>query len=161
MTIREETAGDMAGIRAVVAAAFGRPDEANLVDTLRADGEGVISLVAAEGSSIVGHVLFSRMTAPLPALGMAPVSVAPHCQRSGVGSALIREGLARAQQQGFAAVFVLGDPAYYRRFGFDPDLARGFDCVYAGTHFMVLPLAERLLVTTGAVSYAPAFATPG
>ena len=73
----------------------------------------------------------------------------------------MREALARARKDGWDAVFVLGDPAYYRRFGFDPEAARGFGSPYAGPHLMALPLKGRLPVTTDRVDYAPAFAALG
>jgi putative acetyltransferase len=86
MIIRDEQAGDLAGVRAVVTAAFGRSGEAELVDRLRRDGDLVLSLVAAENDEVVGSVLFSPMTAPFRALGMGPVAVRPERQRAGIGS---------------------------------------------------------------------------
>jgi len=84
MLIRDEEPGDLPAIRAVVEAAFGQRQEADLVDRLRADGDGVLSLVAVDGGKVVGHVLFSEMTAPFRALALAPVSVVPERQRSGI-----------------------------------------------------------------------------
>jgi putative acetyltransferase len=75
--MRDEKQADSEAIHELVAAAFRRPDEAVLVDCLRSDGASVISLVAVESYEIVGHVLFSRMTAPFRALGLGPVSVKP------------------------------------------------------------------------------------
>lgn len=95
--------------------------------------------------------MFSRMTASFPALGLGPVSVKPERQRSGVGSRLISEGLARAQGDGWKAVFVLGDPDYYRRFGFNPALASRFHCRYSGPHLMALALGGGSL-TSGRLS---------
>lgn len=161
MIVRDEHPGDCADIHRVVTAAFGRDDEARLVDRLRDGGGGVISLVACEGPRIVGHAMLSRMAAPFPALGLAPVSVAPARQRRGIGSALVRRALGQAAEAGWRGVFVLGDPAWYRRFGFDPALAGGFSCPYAGPHLMALALAGRLPVRHGAVDYAPAFHTAG
>ena len=155
--IRDEGPMDRAAVRAVIEAAFARPDEADLVDRLREDGDREVSLVAVEGGEIVGHVLFSKMSAPFRALGLAPVAVAPARQRSGIGSRLIRAGLERARAAGWQGVFVLGDPAYYRRFGFDPALAAGFACVYAGPHLMALALGPALPVRGGEIGYAPAF----
>jgi putative acetyltransferase len=157
MTIREEQPADYKAIRAVVAAAFGQTVEADLVDGLRADGDGVISLVAVDEDRIIGHVMFSRMIAPFPALGLAPVAVLPGRECSGIGSALIRTGLDAAKHHGWQAVFVLGEPGYYRRFGFEPALARGFDCAYSGPYLMALALGDALPVTTGRVEYAAAF----
>jgi putative acetyltransferase len=98
MVVRREQPADTASIHNVVAAAFKREDEANLIDHLRADGDCEISLVALDGGELVGHVLFSRMAAPFPALALAPVSVRPDRQRSGIGSQLIRAGLDRARK---------------------------------------------------------------
>lgn len=147
---------DRAAIHAIHSAAFGRPDEADLVDALRAGGWAEISLVAGKGGQIAGHVLLSRLAAPMRALALAPVAVHPDRQGSGVGSALIREGLRIAAEQGWEAVFVLGEPAYYRRFGFSLAAARGYDCAYAGEFFMariLRPISAR----TGAIRYPPPF----
>jgi len=161
MIIRSEDPTDLAAIRSVVTAAFSRPDEANLVDRLRQEGDSVISLVALEGSELVGHVLFSRMRAPLWALGLAPVSVIPERQRGGIGTRLIRAGLDQSRQRGWRGVFVLGDPAYYGRFGFDAGLARGFQSPYRGPHFMALALDAELPTAAGVAEYAPAFRALG
>lgn len=161
MIVRDEQPADHAAIYDVVKAAFGQAAEADLVDQLRRDGDAVVSLVAVEDEAIVGHVLLSGMRAPFRALGLAPVSVRPDRQRAGVGSALVREALARAGRDGWDAVFVLGDPAYYERFGFDPAAARGFASPYAGPHLMAALLKGRLPVMTGQVDYAPAFGALG
>jgi putative acetyltransferase len=158
MIIRAEQTADQTAIRAVLTAAFPSQAEADLVDSLRAGGDSAISLVAAVDAGIIGHVLFSRMTAPFRALGLGPVAVVPARQRSGVGSQLIRAGLEAARNDGWQAVFVLGDPRFYRRFGFEPELAAGFASPYAGPHLMVLPLGEGLPATEGSIEYAPAFA---
>ena len=149
---------DRDAVWAVVARAFPTPDEAKLVDQLRADGDVVYSLVAREGDAVVGHALFSRMTAPFRALGLAPVATAQAQRRRGLAARLIKDGIDRARRDGWEAVFVLGDPAYYGRFGFDAALAAGFSSPYAGAHFMVLPLAGALPVFSGAVAYPRAFA---
>jgi putative acetyltransferase len=161
MIIRDEEPGDIDGIRKVVGAAFRQPLEAELVDQLRANRYSVISLVADDAGEIIGHVLFSEMTAPFKALGLAPVSVAPSRQRNGIGSQMIRAGLKQAANSGWEAVFVLGDPGYYRRFGFSPDCASGFASPYAGPDLMALFLNGDLPVTDGEVGYAPAFAALG
>src|SRR6516164_6234924 len=124
MIIRGETPSDFVGVHELVTAAFQRPDEAVLVDRLHSNGQCVISLVAVDGSEIVGHILFSRMTAPFRALGLGPVSVKRNRQRAGIGSLLIRTGLDRARKAGWQGVFVVGDPKFYTRFGFDPALAK-------------------------------------
>jgi putative acetyltransferase len=158
MVIRDEQAGDAAGIDAVVTAAFGRPGEAGLVEQLRRDGDVVLSLVAVDGHTIVGYLLLSPMTAPFRALALGPVAVRPERQRTGIGSQLIRAGIDDARQAGWQAVFVLGYSNYYRRFGFDPALASGFTCRYSGPNLMALALTAPLPTTTGAIGYAPPFA---
>jgi putative acetyltransferase len=161
MIIRPEEPSDHSAIRAVVETAFPSPAEAKLVDQLRADGDAQISLVAIEDSVIVGHVMFSRMAVEFRALGLGPVAVQPARQRSGVGSLLIRRGLSQAEADKWEIVFVLGSPAYYRRFGFDPALARGFTLPYAGPHLMALSLTGPLPRLSGKIDYAPAFAALG
>ncbi|XIA66020.1 GNAT family N-acetyltransferase [Bradyrhizobium sp. TZ2] len=132
MIIRPETPCDYAAIRVVEKSAFLQPAEAQLVDDLRDAGDSVFSLVAVEDRTIVGHAMFSRLRAPFPALALGPVAVMPEHQRTGVGTQLIREGIARSEAAGWAGIFVLGDPSFYRRFGFDVGKASGFTSPYAG-----------------------------
>ena len=142
-----------AEIAAITEAAFTREygsgdGEVALIARLRADGDVVMELAAQEGSEIVGHVLFSRLTvepATLKVAALAPVSARVDRQRSGIGSALIREGLARCKAQGFDAVAVLGDPAYYRKFGFTREAARVLKSEYSGGHFQALELSAGAL----------------
>ncbi len=92
-------------------------------------------------------------------IGAAPRGPAPtdlHAP-SGIGGGLIRAGLARARSAGWQSVFVLGDPGYYRRFGFDPALASGFASPYAGPHLMALAFGPALPASRGQIEYAPAF----
>lgn len=162
MIIRPETAADLAVIRAVEEAAFDQSAEARLVDGLRDAGDAVFSLVAVDDEIVVGHILFSRLTAPFPALALGPVAVLPEHQGKGVGGRLIRDGIARSRAEGWAGVFVLGDPAFYRRFGFDAGKASGFASPYAGPHLMALSLGiADLPASTGSIRHAPAFATLG
>jgi len=156
-TIRPERPGDEAAIAGMVERAFGRPDEARLIERLRADGDVAISLIAEADGAIVAHVLLSRMDAPFRALGLAPVAVAPDRQQHGIGGALIRAALASARSDGWEAVFVLGEPAYYRRFGFSAELAAGFASPYAGPYLLALALAGPLPAAHGRIDYAPAF----
>ena len=156
--IRLETPADHAAIRRVMVAAFPAPEEADLVEALRASGDLAISLVVEVHGIVEGAVAFSPMAAPFSALGLAPVAVTPALQGQGLGGALIRAGLEMARGQGVEGVFVLGDPDYYQRFGFSVALAGGFASPYAGAHFMALALqGETLPVLTGRVDHAPAF----
>ncbi len=157
--IRDEAAGDESVIREIHALAFGGTDEAKLVDALRRSGDVVISLVAADADWILGHVLFSRLDAPMRALALAPVGVHPQVQRGGIGSALIREGIERARRNGWEAIFVLGDSGYYRRFGFATEAAEGYSSPYSGKHFMMLALGAPTLPTAGRIAYPAPFAS--
>lgn len=158
MLIQPETSDHQKAIRDVHLDAFQSAIEADLMDRLRRDGHALISLVALDGAEVVGHVVFSPMTAPMKALGLGPVAVASRRQRQGIGSKLIREGIARAKDAGWEAVFVLGDPAFYQRFGFSAAETGGFASRHAGPFFMALPLGgPQLPVTAGRVDYAPAF----
>lgn len=152
---RSETTRDHDDIREIHHLAFGRPAEAKLVDDLRQSGDAVISLVAERDSRAIGHVLFSKLKAPMKALGLAPVAVHPSFQKQGVGATLIREGLDRAKDEGWRCVFVLGDPAYYGRFGFRVESAIGYSSPYSGPHFMALPFSE--VPKTGEIIYPEPF----
>ena len=161
-TIRNETAEDIPSIRAVVHAAFGSAGEAGLVDGLRRSGALTLSAVAVVDSRVVGHVAFSPVTigGPHLALALAPVAVAPDCQRQGIGSALIRWGLEECRRLEHGVVIVVGEPAYYPRFGFTPASQFGMQCPFqvAPEAFMVLELSPGAAsVCRGMVRYRPEF----
>ena len=91
---------------------------------LLSEEDGVLSLVAICDGRLVGHVAFTMcgIAGSNETIGLlAPLAVTPRFQRCGVGSALVREGLNRLRSEGATQVYVLGDPAYYGRFGFEPD----------------------------------------
>ena len=155
--IRDETPQDWNAVYQVICSAFLQSAEAELVKELREADDGVIALVAEENGKIVGHVLLSKMDAPFRALALAPVTVDPKRQGRGIGSALIKEAVIRARSEGWAAIFVLGEPNYYKRFGFDREAAAGFTSPYAGDHFMVLKLSSSLPAIFGKLCHAPAF----
>jgi putative acetyltransferase len=158
MIVRDAKPSDENAIYQVVFSAFGRVAEARLVGDLDRAGDVVIALVAEEDGHIVGHVLLSRMSASFRALALGPVSVAVEKQRKGIGSALIWTAIKRARNEGWIGIFVLGDPKYYGRFGFNAEDAAGFTTPYAGSRFTVLPLAPRLLAVDGDLHHASAFA---
>jgi putative acetyltransferase len=166
MRIRAERPGDEAAIREVNRLAFGRGDEANLVAALRDGGHIRVSLVAEvedEGEGvceIIGHVLFSEVSAEgLPkVLALAPVAVAPDWQGVGIGSAMIEAGVKASAAEGHDAIFVLGEPAYYSRFGFSTEAARNFDTPYPKECFMALEFADGSLGgASGRIEYPPPF----
>ena len=158
LTIRSEEEEDRAPLRDLLLKAFQGAEEADLVDNLRNAGDIAVSVVGLMEGRIVGAAIFSRMSGPFPALGLAPVAVDEEERGTGIADKLIRAGLEEAQRQGIIAVFVLGDPAYYSRFGFRPETAAGFASPYAGPYLMALALHDAgLPVTSGRIDYAPAF----
>ena len=126
ITIRSETAADVPAIRDVTAAAFATLEvsshtEQFIVDALRAAGAMTLSLVAEVDGEVVGHVAFSPVVVSDGAsgwYGLGPVSVLPERQRQGIGTALIRDGLARLRATGARGCCLVGHPGYYTRFGF-------------------------------------------
>ena len=159
MVIRFAMPADRPVIEAILLEAFPGPQEADLVSRLYDDGDVAISLVAEVRGTMCGTVVFSRMTAPFRALGLAPVAVLPDFQRQGVAAALIREGIELADVEGWNGIFVLGDPDYYARFGFLAETAAPFENPYAGPYLMALALGETGFPTDrGKVDYAKAFA---
>ena len=160
MRIRDERAGDGGAIHSLIADAFGRASEADLVDSLRTAGDLAVSLVAAEDGRLWGHVGLSRLRSPERALALAPLAVAEPARSRGVGSQLVRRALERGKAAGYGIVFVLGEPAYYARFGFSTRAAAPFPCKYAGQYFLALPLTGTP-TPPAPVVYAPAFDSLG
>lgn len=123
LMIREEQPGDLASIDRVNERAFDQPQEAALINALRAGGGVTLSLVALENSTIIAHILFSPVTIrsetdTFEAVGLGPMAVDPDRQRRGIGSQLVHAALDRLRAAGHALVVVLGHPEYYPRFGF-------------------------------------------
>jgi putative acetyltransferase len=164
--IRDERPEDVAAIREIERAAFvGHPHHAagtdpvepRIVDGLRDAGALLLSLVAESNGEIIGHIAFSPVLVGEQSCGwygLGPVAVHPGHQRRGIGSALVSEGLARLRARAAGGVVLVGEPAYYGRFGFqnDPRLT------FAGLppeYFLCLPFADT--VPTGAVTYHAAF----
>jgi putative acetyltransferase len=164
--VRAESPRDSAAVHEVNRAAFGRPDEAALVDALRETGVPLVSMVAVEDGEVVGHVLFSPVSVEpgspneLRTVGLAPLAVLPARQGQGVGSDLVDSGIEECRRRGYDAIFVLGDPAYYRRFGFMPAAAGGLRCEFPAPEeaFMVAELRPGALDgARGLVRYRPEF----
>ncbi|MCP5087808.1 MAG: N-acetyltransferase [Rhodobacteraceae bacterium] len=130
MYVRLATARDRRKISDLIASAFGQHGEALLVDNLREQEDVVYEWVATVLDEVVGHLALSRLVEPVNCLALAPVSVHPFRQRQGIGSALIHAALELAEEDEWTAVFVLGDPKYYGKFGFDVSQAGGFDSPY-------------------------------
>lgn len=162
MILRFEYPGDEAAIRALTEAAFrDQPhaggNEQGIFDAMRLDGDLALSLVAENDGALVGHIAFSRVTISdgTPGwYGLGPVSVTPELQGEGIGSALIRRGIEELGGLSAGGIVLLGDPAFYGRFGFAHDPA----LTYPGPppeYFQRLVLAGS--PPTGTVAYASAF----
>ena len=160
LNLRKAEHGDRQAIAELVEAAFGQPDEARLVEALVAGGHAVLELVAVDDSGLVGHVLFSRLVveaggAPFQAVALAPVGVSPDQQGQGIGTSLIEEAHRRLRLAGEALSVVLGEPAYYGRFGYTHPRGAGFDCAWQGEYLQAL--AWRGAPESGRLVYAPPF----
>lgn len=166
LVIRGEEPADRERVFEVNAQAFETELEAKLVEALRGSVEPLISLVASVEERVVGHILFTPVTAgPVrqeSALMMAlgPMAVLPDFQNRGIGSRLVEEGLARCRALGAAAVFVLGHAEYYPRFGFAPAAPHGlhYRSRELDPYFMVLELQPGTLESlSGFVHFRPEF----
>ena len=156
--IRAEEARDRDAVRRVLLEAFGQADEARLVDGLRAAGDIALALVAERGD-VIGYVALSRLSlegGKGRALALAPLAVMPNRQRQGVGSALMREAIALARADGHDALVVLGDPAFYGRFGFE-SAPSSLTTPYDGPYLQVLALRPEDAALSGRVRYPAAF----
>ena len=158
--VRPETPDDHAEIRRLLEAAFGRAEEADMLDKLRRDHDLVLSLVAWDGEAALAHVGFSRLWVDqdgrrFPAVALAPLAVLPAQQRQGIGGYLVREGHARLRAAGEKLVIVLGDPDYYRRFGYRHDLAAEFGTPFQSEALMALAFGEA--PQRGTLIYPAAF----
>ena len=160
--IRAEDGADARAIREVTEAAFAVAQhsagtEGAIVDALRAADALTVSLVAVIDGEVVGHVAFSPVTidgAQIGWLGLGPLSVRPDLHRQGIGTALVQEGLERVRALGGKGCVLVGDPGYYRRFGFVPDPAMRVADVPA-EYVMRLPLDGAL--AAGEVAFHEGF----
>jgi putative acetyltransferase len=162
-TIREEQAGDIPAIASLIKAAFeGLPYseglEGAIVKNLRKNNKLTLSLVAIAENEVIGHIAFSPVTIDREHeqwYGLGPLSVSPARHRQGIGSALVREGLERIKRSGANGCVVLGNPAYYQRFGFKTN--PGLRCDgYPAAHFTALPFCGEEL-PTGAAEFHESF----
>jgi len=167
ITIRNEAPEDIQPIRTINENAFGQPAEANIVDQLRQNCPGFVSLVAANEDDIVGHIVFSpalieTQNQKIKGMGLAPMAVFPEYQRQGIGSLLVEAGLAEMKRKQQPFVIVLGHSEYYPRFGFVPASRYNFACEYDGVPdeaFLIIVFQEDMLQgISGIAKYRPEFA---
>ncbi len=168
LALHPETPDDLPGIRAVEEAAFSRHNEADLVDLARRRGKSVLSMVAIQAGGVVGHALFTPVSLDPPSsgcrgLGLGPIAILPEFQRTGIGSRLMRAGLEHVRRLGYGFVILLGNPAYYSRFGFTPGRLFGLSSDYGeGDEFQALELRPGTLAgVRGRLKYIPEFEETG
>jgi len=162
MIIRSETPDDEDAIHLINAAAFAPSSHANgteaqIIRELRKDGDMTISLIAEDGGEIVGHIVFSPVAIGGRNddwFGLGPLAVRPNAQRKGFGSALVKRGLTMLRERGAKGCALLGNPAFYARFGFESDGTIVFGDL--PTRFV-----QRVVFAgkppAGDLTYAPAF----
>ncbi len=153
MIVRAEREGEEAAIAAIHRAAFGGEYEAEVVAGLRAGGHAFASLVAERDGAVAGHVMMSAMEAEIdgrtvPIALLAPLAVTPEAHGRGLGSALVRAGIAAARDAGRETIVLMGNPAYYRRFGFTPAASGAL-----GAPYVALDPAAALAGQAGHIRY--------
>lgn len=122
--LRACSGDDLPGLKDLYAKAFPDEDLFPVVKELSGGDFPVLSIVATHAGAIVGHVAFTTCEVSPDGVEvslLAPLCAAPRLHRQGIGSALVREGFKQLNEVGHSQVLVLGDPAYYSRFGFLPD----------------------------------------
>ena len=150
MNIRPETPSDTNAIALVNKLAFGRNEEALLVERIRNSQYYIseLALVAEINNSVVAHIMFSYIKLvgeeTFQVLGLAPASVHPDFQKQGIGSALVNAGLIQANVLGETLIIVLGHPQFYSRFGFKTSIDFGIESTFPVPEdaFMVKTLAN-------------------
>ena len=162
MLIRQESRTDYRKIRELTDSAFGSSEESQLIDKLRTASKVLLSLVAEEEGELIGHILFSRIQIdgpePCEVVALAPMCVSSVHQKKGVGGALIQQGLRILRQRGEAAVFTIGGKRFFPKFGFSVELAKQFQCEYAGDSFFAQELQPGWIENkSGTVVYPEAF----
>ena len=162
MIIRKETTSDFDVITEITIAAFKTLEVSNqteqfIIKALRAADALTLSLVAEIEGQVVGHISFSPVTISDGSkewYGLGPVSVLPDFQKQGIGKSLINEGLSQLKDMGGQGCALVGDPNFYKRFGFRnyPQLLlEGVPPEF----FLVLPFSE--IVPNGNVVFHEAF----
>ena len=159
ITIRDETPKDHNTVHELTVSAFtssefGHNGEAALIDSLRANCDCCLSLVACSADHVVGHILFTPVairtsTEETHGMGLAPMSVAPHHQRIGIGSSLVTAGLNQLFDDHCPFVVVLGHPDYYPRFGFLPAADYGISHGFSGSPQELFFISFRPSTATG------------
>ncbi len=162
ITIREERSSDLKTINEINDLAFGQPQEALVINKIRASGAEILSLVAEIDDRVVGHIFFSPAEIEyndekIVGMGLAPMAVLPEFQKKGIGKALINESLNILNKKQTAFIIVLGHPAYYPKFGFERASKYGIKCQWQDVPdeaFMIMILNhDKMANVTGTAKY--------
>lgn len=164
MLIRTEAPADILAVDKLLKSTFETEAEANLVMKLRENGRRTLSLVACnDEGEVVGYVLFSPVTLEGEDLnwqGLAPLAVHQDYRNKGIAAEIVKEGLSSLLEFGYPACVVLGDPAYYSRFGFEASEKHNMRCEWDVPQgaFQVLGLAQGELENrNGLIEYSTEF----
>lgn len=162
--IRTEAPADILAVDRLLKSTFATEAEANLVMKLRENGHRTLSLVAcSDEGEVIGYVMFSPVTLEGEDLnwqGLAPLAVSEAYRKKGIAADLVREGLDSLLEFGYPACVVLGDPAYYGRFGFEASEKHNMKCEWEVPEgvFQVLPMVEdELQARSGLIKYSQEF----
>jgi putative acetyltransferase len=162
--IREERPSDLAAIRVINRRAFGQEQEGNIIDALRFNGAALVSLVATLNGRPIGHIIYSPASVGgvMTGAALGPMAVLPEYQRQGAGSKLVEAGNRKIKELGYPFIIVLGHPAYYPRFGFEPARNHGIHCEWdvPDDVFMVMVLdQEKMQGVAGLAKYRHEFSS--
>lgn len=168
--VRKEEEKDYKKIYEVNKLAFGQENESKLIEKIRKGKNFIpdLSLVAEIGNKIVGHIMFSKIiivgSSVFETLALAPMAVIPAFQKQGIGSELIKKGMAKAKEIGFDSIIVLGHRDYYPKFGFERASKWNIKCPFEfpDEAFMAIELTEKALENkAGTVKYPNEFLEVG
>lgn len=164
-SVRPELPADYPAVFEIHRRAFGRHNEAELVEALRRVAAPQISLVAVRNECVIGHIFFSPVIiddhdSSFRTLGLGPMAVVPELQNQGIGSQLVKAGLQAARRAGHGVVVVLRHRNFYPRFGFEIASRKGlcYERPVPDEAFMVAELEPGALGgRSGVVKYLPEF----
>jgi len=157
--IRETRKSDLDEVFNLIHFAFSKKAESDLVKQLISDNDVILNLVVESSDTLIGNIVVSKITMTpdigLFCGGIAPLSVLPEHQSSGIGSQLMEEAIKNSKEIGMDALFLLGNPNYYGRFGFK---VSNLESDYDAEYFQELELTKGCLVNLKSkITYANAF----
>ena len=154
---RTASSDDALAISILLSGAFEGPEEGQLVQSLRKTGEMALDMVAVDGLRLVAFVGFPALLEPKGWIALAPLAVRHDLQGKGIGSELVRRALDYLGQDAIPAVLVLGDPAYYERFGFSVEAAANVTSPYPSEYLGLFPIDPKTVGKEVQAVYPQAF----